>query len=81
MSKDSFNNLIFVLFLVVTVFISGIFLALSTRLFSLEYFFFKTNYLIYSNLFNQIILGLVGALLIFLAVYLIWRRLRKPGQK
>lgn len=74
MSKDSFNNLIFVLFLVVTVFISGIFLALSMRLFSLEYFFFKTNYLIYSNIFNQIILGLVGALLIFLAVYLIWQK-------
>lgn len=74
MSKDSFNNLIFVLFLVVTVFISGIFLALSMRLFSLEYFFFKTNYLIYSNIFNQIILGLAGALLIFLAVYLIWQK-------
>ncbi len=74
MSKESFNNLIFVLFLVVTVFISGIFLALSLRLFSLEYFFFKTNYLIYSNFFNQIILGLVGALLIFLAIYLIWQK-------
>jgi len=74
MSKESFNNLIFVLFLVVTVFVSGIFLALSLRLFSLESFFFKTNYLIYSNLFNQIILGLVGALLIFLAIYLIWQK-------
>lgn len=74
MSKESFNNLIFVLFLVVTVFISGIFLALSLRLFSLESFFFKTNYLIYSNLFNQITLGLIGALLIFLAVYLIWQK-------
>ncbi|MGB6370196.1 MAG: alkaline shock response membrane anchor protein AmaP [Atribacterota bacterium] len=74
MSKKSFNNLIFVLFLVVTVFVSGIFLALSLRLFSLESFFFKTNYLIYSNLFNQIILGLVGALLIFLAIYLIWQK-------
>lgn len=74
MSKESFNNLIFVLFLVVTVFISGIFLALSLRLFSLESFFFKTNYLIYSNLLNQITLGLIGALLIFLAVYLIWQK-------
>jgi len=74
MSKESFNNLIFVLFLVVVVFISGIFLALSLRLFSLENFFYKTNYLIYYNLFNQIILGLVGALLIFLAVYLIWQK-------
>ncbi|MBU4562499.1 hypothetical protein KKB17_03720, partial [bacterium] len=74
MSKESFNNLIFVLFLVVTVFISGIFLALSLRLFSLESFFFKTDYLIYSNLFNQITLGLIGALLIFLAVYLIWQK-------
>ncbi len=74
MSKGSFNNLIFVLFLVVVIFISGIFLALSLRLFSLESFFSKTNYLIYSNLFNQIILGLAGALLIFLAIYLIWQK-------
>lgn len=74
MSKDSFNNLIFVLFLLVTVFISGIFLALSLRLFSLESFFFKINYWIYSNFFNQIVLGLVGVLLIFLAVYLIWQK-------
>jgi len=74
MSKESFNNLIFVLFLLVTVFISGIFLALSLRLFSLESFFFKTNYLIYSSLFNQITLGLMGALLIFLAIYLIWQK-------
>lgn len=74
MSKKSFNNLIFVLFLVVVVFISGIFLALSLRLFSLESFFFKTNYWIYSNFFNQIILGLAGALLIFLAIYLIWQK-------
>ena len=74
MRKEGFNNLIFVLFLLVTVFISGIFLALSLRLFSLESFFFKTNYWIYSNFFNQIILGLVGALLIFLALYLIWQK-------
>ena len=74
MSKDSFNNLIFVLFLLVTIFISGIFFALSLRLFSLESFFFKANYWIYSNFFNQIILGLVGALLIFLAIYLIWQK-------
>jgi len=74
MSKESFNNLIFVLFLVVVIFISGIFLVLSLRLFSLESFFYKTNYLIYSNLFNQIILGLVGVLLIFLAIYLIWQK-------
>ena len=74
MSKGSFNNLIFVLFLVITVFISGIFLALSLRLFSLENFFFRTNYWIYSNFFNQIILGLVGALLIFLVIYLIWQK-------
>jgi len=74
MSKESFNNLIFVLFLMVTVFISGIFLALSLRLFSLEDFFFKTNYLIYSSLINQIVLGLAGVLLIFLAIYLIWQK-------
>jgi len=74
MSKGSFSNLIFVLFLVITVFISGIFLALSLRLFSLENFFFRTNYWIYSNFFNQIILGLVGALLIFLVIYLIWQK-------
>jgi len=74
MSKESFNNLIFVLFLVIVVFVSGIFLALSLRLFSLETFFFKTNYLIYSNLLNQITLGLVGILLIFLGVYLIWQK-------
>jgi hypothetical protein len=74
MRKESFNNLIFILFLVVVVFISGIFLALSFRLFSLESFFFKTNYWIYSDFFNQIILVLVGALLIFLAIYLIWQK-------
>jgi uncharacterized alkaline shock family protein YloU len=74
MSKKAFSNLIFVLFLVITVFISGIFLALSLRLFSLENFFFRTNYWIYSNFFNQIILGLVGALLIFLVIYLIWQK-------
>ncbi|TFG90272.1 MAG: alkaline shock response membrane anchor protein AmaP [Candidatus Atribacteria bacterium] len=76
MSKESFNNLIFVLFLVVVVFISGIFLALSLRLFSLESFFFKTNYMIYSNFFNQIILGVVGALLFFLAIYLICQKVK-----
>jgi len=74
MSKGSFNNLIFVLFSVITVFISGIFLALSLRLFSLENIFFRTNYWICSNFFNQIILGLVGALLIFLVIYLIWQK-------
>jgi uncharacterized alkaline shock family protein YloU len=74
MNKESFNNLIFVLFLVVIVFISGIFLALSLKLFSLENIFFKTNYLIYSSLINQIVLGLAGALLIFLAIYLIWQK-------
>ncbi len=74
MSKESFNNLIFILFLVVTISISGIFLALSLRLFSLESFFFKTNYLIYSSFINQIVLGLVGVLLIFLAIYLIWQK-------
>lgn len=74
MNKENFNNLIFVLFLVVVIFISGIFLALSLRLFPLESFFFKTNYWIYSSFFNQIILGLVGALLIFLVIYLIWQR-------
>lgn len=76
MSKESFNNFIFVLFLVVVVFISGIFLALSLRLFSLESLFFKTNYLIYSNFFNQIILGLVGVLLFFLAIYLIYQKVK-----
>ena len=74
MSKESFNNLIFILFLTVLVFISGIFLALSLRLFSLENLFFKTNYLIYSNFYNQITLGLVGALLIFMVIYLIWQK-------
>ena len=74
MSKGSFNNVIFVLFSVSTVFISGIFLALSLRLFSLENIFFRTNYWIYANFFNQIILGLVGALLIFLVIYLIWQK-------
>jgi len=74
MSKGSFNNLIFVLFSVITVFISGIFLALSLRLFSLENIFFRANYWIYSNFFNQIILGLAGALLIFLVIYLIWQK-------
>ena len=74
MSKGSFSNLIFVLFSVITVFISGVFLALSLRLFSLEDFFFRINYWIYSNFFNQIILGLVGALLIFLVIYLIWQK-------
>ena len=74
MSKEGFNNLIFVLFIAVTVFVSGIFLALSLRLFSLESFFFKINYLIYSNLFNQIALGLIGVLLIFFVVYLIWQK-------
>jgi len=49
-------------------------LALSLRLFSLENFFFRTNYWIYSNFFNQIILGLVGASLIFLVIYLIWQK-------
>lgn len=76
MSKESFSNIIFVLFLAIIVFISGIFLALSLRLFSLEIFFFKINYLIYSNLFNQIALGLIGALLIFLVVYLIWQKVQ-----
>jgi len=74
MGKENFNNLIFVLFLVIIIFISGILLSLSLRLFSLENLFFKTNYLIYSNLFNQIILGLIGVLLIILAIYLIWKK-------
>ena len=76
MSKESFSNLIFVLFLMVVVFISGIFMALSLRLFSLESFFFKINYMIYSNFLNQIILGVVGALLFFLAIYLIYQKVK-----
>jgi uncharacterized alkaline shock family protein YloU len=76
MNKENFNNLIFILFLAVVILISGIFLTLSLRLFSLENFFFKTNYWIYSNFFNQITLGLVGALLIFLVIYLVWQKAR-----
>ncbi len=77
MSKKSFNNLIFYLFLVVIIFFSGIIFSLSLRPFSLESLSFKTNYyydLIYSNIFNQIILGLIAVLLIILAIYLIWRK-------
>ena len=74
MSKESYNNLIFILLLAVLIFFSGIFLALSLRLFSLENLLLKTNYLIYRNLFNQITLGLVGVLLIFLVIYLVWQR-------
>lgn len=77
MSKKSFNNLIFYLFLVVIIFFSGIIFSLSLRPFSLESLSFKTNYyydLIYSNIFNQIILGLMAVLLIILAIYLIWRK-------
>lgn len=76
MSKESFNNLIFVLLVAVIVLISGVFLALFLRLFSLENFFFKTNFLLYSSYLNQIILGLIGILLFFLAVYLIWQKVQ-----
>ncbi len=77
MGKKSFNNLIFILFVVVIVFFSGIIFSLSLRPFSLESLLFKTNCyydLIYSNIFNQIILGLTAVLLIILAIYLIWRK-------
>jgi len=74
MKKENFNNLIFVLLLVVVIFFSGIFLALSLRSFPLKSFFYKINYWICSNFSNQIILGLVGVLLIFLVIYLIWQK-------
>ena len=74
MGKEKFNNLIFILFLVIIILISGINFSLSLRLFSLENLFFKINYLIYSNFLNQIILGLISVLLIILTIYLSWKR-------
>ncbi|HBY58034.1 MAG TPA: alkaline shock response membrane anchor protein AmaP [Candidatus Atribacteria bacterium] len=74
MSKKSFNNLIFILFLVIIFFVSGIIFSLSLGLFSLENVFLKVNYMIYSNFLNQVILTLVSALLIAMAIYLIWRK-------
>jgi len=74
MGKEKFNNLIFILFLVIIILISGINFSLSLRLFSLENLFFKINYLIYSNFLNQIILGLISVLLIILTIYLNWKR-------
>ncbi len=76
MGKEKFNNLIFILFLVIVILISGIIFSLSLRLFSLENLFVKINYLIYSNLLNQIILGMISVLLIILAIYLSWKRRR-----
>lgn len=74
MSKKSFNNLIFVLFLAIIFFVSGIIFFLSIGLFPLEKIFLKVNYVIYSNFLNQIILCLISALLIALAIYLIWKK-------
>jgi len=74
MGKENFNNLIFILFLVIIIFISGIIFSLSLRLFSLENLFLKTNYLICYNFLNQIILGMIAVLLIIIAIYLIWKR-------
>jgi len=77
MKKESFNNLIFVLFLVIIIFISAIIFSFSLRLFSLDnLLFIVNNYynVIYYNLLNQIMLGLIAVLLFVLAVYLIWRK-------
>ncbi len=77
MGKESFSNLMFGLFLVVIIFFSAIIFSLSLRPFSLEGLLSKTNYyynLFYSNLFNQIVLGLIAVLLIILAIYLIWKK-------
>lgn len=77
MGKKSFNNLIFILFLAVIIFFSGVIFYISLRRFSLESLLFKTELcynLIYSNLFNQIILGWIAFLLVVLAIYLIWKK-------
>ena len=77
MKKESFNNLIFVLFLVIIIFISVVIFSFSLRPFTLENLLFRVNYyynVIYYNLLSQIMLGLIAVLLLVLAIYLIWRK-------
>jgi uncharacterized alkaline shock family protein YloU len=77
MNRENFNNLIFVLFLVIMIFVSGIVFLISLKLISIEILVWKVNYyynLFYSNLFNQVISGLIAALIIILLIYLIWRK-------
>ena len=74
MTKGSFNNLIFILFLIIIFLVSGIIFSLSLGLFPLENIFLKLNYMIYSNFLNQLVLVLISALLVVLAIYLIWEK-------
>jgi uncharacterized alkaline shock family protein YloU len=77
MKKESFNNLIFVLFLVIIIFVSAVFFSFSLKPFTLGNLLFRVNHyynVIYYNLLSQIILGLIAVLLFVLAVYLIWRK-------
>jgi len=69
MSKEGFGNFIFILFLLLGFLIAGFLFCLSLRLFSLETLFLQINYLLYSSLLNQLILGLLSILLI---IWLIW---------
>ena len=79
MNRESFNNLIFVLFMLIMIFISGIVFLISLKLISIEIMVWKVNNyynLFYSNssYFNQVISGLIAALIIILLIYLIWRK-------
>lgn len=76
LNKEGFSNLIFILFLILGFLIAGFLLGLSLRVFSLEGLFLQVNYLLYSNLLNQLILGLISILLIILLIWLTGKKIQ-----
>lgn len=79
MKEKVFNNIIFFLLIIFLLIFSLKCFLISLNIIKLEYLtkmINKNMYLIYSNTFNQIILALVGLVIFFLTLYLIWLKQR-----
>ena len=77
MNKERFNNLVFILFIILIIFFSAVAFSLSLNPISLATMVDKINDYyngLYSNIVNQIILGLIAILIFALAIYLIQKR-------
>ncbi|MEA1939979.1 MAG: alkaline shock response membrane anchor protein AmaP [Candidatus Caldatribacteriota bacterium] len=77
MEKKRFDNLIFVLFVIIVILISITMFFASLRPVSLDFLIHKINNCynaFYSNILNQIILCLIAILFFILAIYLIQKR-------
>lgn len=83
MKERVFNNLVFVLLVILLLIFSLKCFLISFGVIKMEYLTKVINenlYLIYSNLVNQIIIALIGFVIFFLALYLIWVK-QKMGQQ